>query len=108
MNYDHMAIGFIIGFVIGQLTRHRDAALKFLATLVLVLASDAAGAQQQRTFTDNMGRNIGSATTDSQGSTTFRDSSGRVTGRASTDSQGTTTLRDANGRVTGKATGGKR
>lgn len=108
MNYENFVIGWIIGFAASQFIYYRGLALKFLATLVLVLASDAAAAEQA-TFRDANGRVIGRAATDSQGSTTFYDSSGRTTGRSSTDSQGNTTFYDPSGRNVGRATApGKR
>jgi len=72
-----------------------------LATMTLMTVAASA---QQRTFYDNAGRNVGSASTDSNGSTTLRDNMGRTTGRTATDSQGTTTFYDAAGRVTGRST----
>ncbi len=81
-----------------------------IAMLVFAAIATAAlaVAQNQTTFRDAGGRNIGTATTNSQGTVTYRDAGGRTTGTASTDSQGTTTFRDSGGRTTGTATAPRR
>lgn len=70
-----------------------------LAALFLLVMSYRAHAQT--TFRDAAGRQIGTATRDSNGTTTYRDGSGRQTGSSSTNSNGTTTFRDGSGRMTG-------
>jgi hypothetical protein len=73
----------------------------------LLLATEAAHAQNMQTFRDSSGRTIGTATK-SGNTTIFRDDRGRTTGTATTDSQGTTIFRDNQGRTTGTTSGGKR
>ncbi len=77
-----------------------------LITLVLVgLARAEPQSTTRSTFRDNLGREVGTATT--QGSTTtFRDSLGRETGRATKDKNGTT-FYDASGREIGRAGRGR-
>ena len=70
---------------------------------VLAIAPFVASAQPSTTR-DSMGRQTGTATTNSNGVTTFRDSSGRQTGTASTNSSGVTTFRNGMGQQTGTTT----
>ena len=61
---------------------------------------------KSETFRDNMGREVGTATTRGN-TTTFTDRMGRETGTA-TRQGNTTTFTDRMGREVGTATGGKR
>ena len=75
--------------------------------LALLLSSGAATAQQQnRTFQDSMGRNVGRSVTDTRGNTTFYDAMGRNTGRSVTNGN-TTIVYDSMGRQTGTIRGSK-
>ena len=64
--------------------------MKTIITILLLLASTGAMAQQQTIYDPN-GRVTGRQLP-SKGSKTIYDASGSVTGRTSTDSQGTTTI----------------
>ena len=75
--------------------------------LTLLLSSGAATAQQQnRTYQDSMGRNVGRSVTDTRGNTTFYDAKGRNTGRSVTNGN-TTIVYDQMGRQTGTIRGSK-
>lgn len=75
--------------------------------LALLLSSGAATAQQQnRTYQDSMGRNVGRSVTDTRGNTTFYDAMGRNTGRSVTNGN-TTIVYDSMGRQTGTIRGSK-
>ena len=78
----------------------RAEKIKTIITILLLLVSTSAIAQQQTIYGPD-GKVTGRITTDSQGSKTIYDASGRVTGRTSTDSQGTTAIYDASGRKIG-------
>jgi hypothetical protein len=69
-------------------------------TLALLLPTVALAQQQNQTFRDASGREVGRSVTDSRGSTTFYDAMGREVGRSVT-SGGTTTVYDQIGRQTG-------
>ena len=73
-----------------------------LAVLTLAMMIGAASAQQ-RTYYDNSGRRIGSASTDSTGTVTNYDRSGRVISRETTIGN-QTTIYDAGGRIVGRST----
>jgi hypothetical protein len=62
--------------------------MRFIATLILVLASDAAAAQSQ-TFKNANGQIVGRSVTNNIG-TQYYDASGRNTGRSTTNNTGTT------------------
>ena len=75
--------------------------------LALLLSSGAATAQQQnRTYQDSMGRNVGRSVTDTRGNTTFYDAMGRNAGRSVTNGN-TTIVYDSMGRQTGTIRGSK-
>ena len=74
--------------------------MRFIATLILVLASDAAAAQSQ-TFKNSNGQIVGRSVTNNMG-TVYRNSLGQNTGRSSTQN-GTTTFYDASGRQVGRS-----
>jgi hypothetical protein len=73
---------------------------RLLAVAFLLLASDAASAEQQKQFYGADGRNAGRALTDSQGHTTYYGADGKVQAR-STTSGNTTTVYGSDGRKTG-------
>ena len=82
-------------------------AMAGLAVGALLLSSGAATAQQQnRTYQDSMGRNVGRSVTDTRGNTTFYDAKGRNTGRSVTNGN-TTIVYDQMGRQTGTIRGSK-
>ena len=82
-----------------------EQSMKRLAVIMLAIAALAAPAETKKeVFRDAMGRQQGSATTDSHGKTTYRDAMGRQQGSSTTDSHGKTTYRDAMGRQQGSAT----
>ena len=85
--------------VIAKVIGLAAAAVLIAALFLLVMSYHAHG----QTFRDASGRQIGTATRDSNGQTTYRDGSGRMTGTSSTNSNGTTTFRDGAGRMTGTA-----
>ena len=72
--------------------------------LALLLSSGAATAQQQnRTYQNSMGRNVGRSVTDTRGNTTFYDAMGRNTGRWVSNGN-STIIYDSMGRRTGTVT----
>ena len=89
------------------------AALLLLATIIWVMlvlfghvrAEPLSTQSTTRTFHDNMGREVGRATTNGS-TTTFRDNFGRETGRAVKSGNGTT-FYDNFGREVGRASRGR-
>ena len=72
-----------------------------LPFLILMLIGSVVHAQTtQRTYQDQMGRNVGRSSTDTRGNTTFYDNMGRETSRSTTNN-GTTTITDPMGRQVG-------
>ena len=79
--------------------------MRFVAALILVLASTAAMAEPLQTFKDANGREIGRSVSDGR-NTVFYDAMGRNTGRSVT-SGNTTTVYDQMGRQTGTIRGSR-
>ena len=82
---------------------HMNKTRMIIAATFAVLVAGAE-ASSKVTYRDSLGRQQGSATTDSRGQVTYRDSLGRKQGSSSTDRYGKTTYREAQGRITGTST----